>query len=78
MVEECGGKLVVESDIPEWFDRETAIAMGLDARDIQQAVAEGVNTMVGFRRIEKNNRRATADSGFLSGTNPSRATSDDQ
>lgn len=43
--------------IPLDFPLQDALDMGLDAEDIRQAVAEGVTTMLGLRRIEKNNRR---------------------
>jgi len=38
---------------------ETGKAMGLTAKQIQQARDEGVTTIVGLRRIEKNTRRAS-------------------
>jgi hypothetical protein len=41
---------------PGEFPLEEALEMGLGLKEIRQAIAEGVTTAVGLRRIEKNTR----------------------
>jgi len=47
---------VAEANAPEPFPMEDAVAMGLTEADIEQAKTEGVTSVLGLRRIEKNNR----------------------